>query len=101
MEKILGAVVIVLLLYVAGNAFHIVFKTYQEDDEFHHPTLEILPVHWIMDFLLFISRKLAPAPYFVALFKTLSLLYGLFIVGVAFLFCLFSFFSTIIYGILC
>ncbi len=80
MEKILGIVVIVLLLYVAGNAFYIAFKTYQEEDEFHHPTLEIIPIHWIIDFLLFISKKLAPAPYFVALFKTLSFLYGLFIV---------------------
>ncbi|KML03101.1 hypothetical protein VL06_15745 [Rossellomorea marisflavi] len=92
MEKILAVVVIVLLLYVAGNAFYIVFKTYQEDDEFHHPTLEILPVHWIMDFLLFISRKLAPAPYFVALFKMLSFLYGLLIVGVIILILLFFFF---------
>lgn len=72
---------IALLLYVAGNAFYIVFKTYQEDDEFHHPTLEIVPVHWIMDFLLLISKKLASDHYFVALFKTLSFLYGLLIVG--------------------
>ncbi|WP_367037489.1 hypothetical protein [Rossellomorea marisflavi] len=92
MEKILVAVVIVLLLYVAGNAFYIVLKTYQEDDEFHHPTLEILPVHWIMDFLLFISRKLAPDHYFVALFKTLSFLYGLFIVGIIILILSFFFF---------
>ncbi len=86
------AVVIVLLLYVAGNAFYIVFKTYQEDDEFHHPTLEIVPVHWIIDFLLFISKKLAPAPYVVALFKTLSFLYGLFMVGFIILILLVFFF---------
>lgn len=92
MEKILVVVVIVLLLYVAGNAFYIVFKTYQEEDEFYHPTLEIVPVHWIMDFLLFISKKLAPAPYFVALFKALSFLYGLFIVGVIILILLVFFF---------
>lgn len=92
MEKILGIVVIVLLLYVAGNAFYIVFKTYQEEDEFHHPTLEIIPIHWVMDFLLFISKKLAPAPYFVALFKTLSFLYGLLIVGVIILILLVFFF---------
>ncbi|KQU63434.1 hypothetical protein ASG66_03235 [Bacillus sp. Leaf406] len=92
MEKILAVVVIVLLLYVAGNALHIVFKTYQEDDEFHHPTLEILPVHWIMDFLLFISKKLAPVSYFVALFKMLSFLYGLLIVGVIILILLVFFF---------
>ncbi len=86
------AVVIVLLLYLAGNAFYIVFKTYQEDDEIHHPTLEILPVHWIMDFLLFISKKIAPAPYFVTLFKTLSFLYGLLIVGFIILILLVFFF---------
>lgn len=70
------------LLHIAGFAFYITFKKYEEDDNFDDQTLSIdlglTIVQLIIDFLLSISKKLAPKKYYIVIFKTFSFLFGLF-----------------------
>lgn len=70
-----------LLLCAAGFTFYITFKKYEDDDDFNEPILGFGSIQLIMEFLLFISEKLAPKKYYIVIFKILSLLFGLFILG--------------------
>ena len=48
----------ILILFIAGNAFYVTFKKYEEDDDFIFSGITF--IEFIFTILLFISEKLAP-----------------------------------------
>ncbi|MFJ7408250.1 MULTISPECIES: hypothetical protein [unclassified Lysinibacillus] len=68
-----------LLLFIAGNAFYVVFKKYKEDDDFTFNTLTWIEL--IFNVLLLISEKIAPKKFHIVIFKFLSFLFGVFFLG--------------------
>ena len=75
---ILGSLI---LLFAAGYAFYITFKKYEEDDDFTDSVIGFEAIQLIMEFLLLISKKIAPEKHYIVIFKTLSFLFGLILLG--------------------
>ena len=71
----------ILILFIAGNAFYVTFKKYEEDDDFIFSGITF--IEFIFTILLFISEKLAPKKYHTMFFKISSFLVGLFFLGFA------------------
>ncbi|WP_028393499.1 hypothetical protein [Bacillus cihuensis] len=68
-----------LFLFIAGNAFYVAFKIYEEDDDFTFNTLTWIEL--IFSVLLLISEKFAPKTYHIVIFKIFSFLFGIFFLG--------------------
>lgn len=70
-----------ILFFIAGYAFYIVFKKYEEDDDFMGGINTFTLVELIFGILLFISEKFVPKKYHIVIFKVSSLLFGIFMLG--------------------
>ncbi|WP_431030257.1 hypothetical protein [Lysinibacillus sp. LZ02] len=70
-----------LLLFIAGNAFYVTFKKYEEDDDFTFNTFTWIEL--IFSVLLLISEKFAPKEFHIVIFKILSFVFGLCFLGFA------------------
>jgi len=80
MSKLMLFACSLVLLFIAGNAFYIAFKKYEEDDDFSGGVHTYTFIDLVFGVILLISEKFAPQKY-VAIFKTLSILFGLMILG--------------------
>lgn len=66
---------------MAGYAFYIAFKRYEEDDDFTGGVNSFTMFEVILAVLLFIFEKISPKKYHIAIFKTFSFIWGLFMFG--------------------
>ncbi|MFE3577110.1 hypothetical protein [Lysinibacillus sp. NPDC059133] len=82
MSQLMLIVSSLFLLFIAGNAFYVAFKKYEEDDDFSDG---VTFIDLVFGVILLISEKFAPKKYIV-IFKTLSFLFGLIIFGLTVLF---------------
>ena len=71
------------LLFIAGNAFYVTFKTYEEDDDFTFNGLTGIEV--LFSILLFITEKITSEKFHIITFKILSFIFGLVFLGMAIL----------------
>lgn len=71
------------LLFIAGNAFYVTFKTYEEDDDFTFNGLTGIEV--LFSILLFITEKITSEKFHIITFKILSFILGLVFLGMAIL----------------
>jgi len=72
--------ILILLGCLAGNAFYVAFKKYDDNDDFTDgDTFTFLAV--LFDILYFLASKLFRGKYKILVFKIFSFLYGLMIVG--------------------
>ena len=69
------------LLFIAGNAFYVTFKTYEDDDDFTFNGLTWIEL--IFSILLLITEKIASEKFHIITFKILSFIFGLFFLGLA------------------
>ncbi|MGE8002289.1 hypothetical protein [Lysinibacillus sp. NPDC093216] len=81
MSKLMLFVCSLVLLFFAGNAFYVTFKKYEEDDDFSGELETFFLIDLVLAVVLLISEKFAPQKYHIVIFKTLSLLFGLIILG--------------------
>ncbi|WP_078544867.1 hypothetical protein [Litchfieldia alkalitelluris] len=79
-------VILTLLLFLAGYAFYVAFKQYEEDDDFTVGINTFTFIEVVFSILLFISEKFFPKRYHIVIFKFLSFLFGLFLVCLIVLF---------------
>lgn len=70
-----------VLLFIAGNAFYISFKKYDEADDFTFNGLTTIEI--LFSVIVYISEKIASAKFQIIIFKVLSFLFGLFFLGAA------------------
>ncbi|MFT9819570.1 hypothetical protein [Lysinibacillus sp. NPDC056185] len=81
MSKLMLFVCSLVLLFFAGNAFYVAFKKYEEDDDFSGELETFFLIDLVLAVVLLISEKFSPQKYHIVIFKTLSLLFGLIILG--------------------
>ena len=72
------------LLFIAGNAFYVTFKTYEENDDFTFNGITWIEV--LFSILLLITEKTTSEKFHIITFKILSFIFGLFFLGMAILF---------------
>jgi hypothetical protein len=70
-----------LLLFMAGYAFYIAFKKYEENDDFTGGINTFTIVEFIFSIVLLITEKFFSKKYHIAIFKVFSLLFGIFLIG--------------------
>jgi hypothetical protein len=78
-------IISIILLFMAGYAFYIVIKKYEEDDDFTGGISTFTIVEFILSMILIVSEKLFPKKYHIVIFKVFSLLFGIFMLGLAIL----------------
>jgi hypothetical protein len=66
---------------MAGYAFYIAFKKYEEDDDFAGGVSTFSVVEFIFGILLFLSEKFVPKKYHIVIFKVFSVLLGTSMLG--------------------
>ncbi|RUS53743.1 hypothetical protein QI30_14315 [Kurthia sp. 3B1D] len=71
----------VFLLFIAGNAFYVTFKTYEDDDDFTFNGITWIEV--LFSILLLITEKTTSDKFHTITFKILSFIFGLFFLGLA------------------
>ena len=71
------------LLFIAGNAFYVTFKTYEDDDDFTFDGLTSTWIEFIFSVLVIITEKIASEKFHIITFKILAFLIGLFFLGLA------------------
>jgi hypothetical protein len=81
MSKLILFVCSLVLLFIAGNAFYVAFKKYEEDDDFSGGVETFVLIDLVLAVVLLISEKFAPKKYHIVIFKTLSFLFGLIILS--------------------
>ncbi|MGE7690470.1 hypothetical protein ACQKMI_14840 [Lysinibacillus sp. NPDC097214] len=81
MSQLILFVCSLILLFFAGNAFYIAFKKYEEDDDFSRGVDTYFLIDLVLVVVLLISEKFAPKKYHIVIFKNLSFLFGLIILG--------------------
>jgi formate-dependent nitrite reductase membrane component NrfD len=81
MSKLMLFICSLFLLFIAGNAFYIAFKKYEEDDDFSGGVSTYALIDLVLAVVILISEKFAPQKYHIVIFKTLSFLFGLMILG--------------------
>ncbi len=81
MSKLMLFACSLVLLFIAGNAFYIAFKKYEEDDDFSGGAKTFFLIDLVLAVVLLISDKFAPKKYHIVIFKSLSILFGLMILG--------------------
>lgn len=79
---IIGSLILILL---GGNAFYVAFKKYEDDDDFSGGVNTLSFIEYFVGILLFITEKFLPKRYHIAIFKTFSFLFGVFMLCFAFL----------------
>jgi hypothetical protein len=79
-------IISLILLFLAGNAFYIDFKKYEEDDDFTGGINTFAIVEILLGVLLLISEKFFPQRYHIVIFKVVSFLFGVIILGLLVLF---------------
>lgn len=75
-----------ILLFIAGNAFYVTFKTYEDDDDFTAGINTFTFIEFLFGVLVLISEKFFPKKYHIVIFKILSFIFGIFIFGLTILF---------------
>lgn len=70
-----------VLLFVAGYAFYATFKKYEEDDDFTGGINTFTFIEFLLGILILISEKFFQEKYHIVIFKILSFLFGIFILG--------------------
>ena len=70
-----------ILLLVAGYAFYVTFKKYEEDDDFTRGISTFTFIEFLFGILILISEKFFQEKYHIVIFKILSFLFGIFILG--------------------
>jgi hypothetical protein len=70
-----------ILLFVAGYAFYVTFKKYEEDDDFTEGINTFTFIEFLFSILILISGKFFQEEYHIVIFKILSFLFGIFILG--------------------
>ncbi|WP_010306354.1 hypothetical protein [Kurthia senegalensis] len=63
-----------IVLYIAGNAYYIAFKRYDEEDDFTFNGFTT--IEFIFDMLLVIAEKISPQSIYIYVFKVFSFLFG-------------------------
>ncbi len=74
-------IISLFLLILVGNAFYVAFKKYEEDDDFTGGFATFSFVELLLGFLLSISERFTPRRYHIIIFKVISFLFGVFILG--------------------
>jgi len=70
-----------ILLFVAGYAFYVSFKKYEEDDDFIGGINTFTFIEFLFSILILISEKFFQEKYYIITFKIFSFLFGIFILG--------------------
>lgn len=68
------------VLFLAGNAFYVAFKTYEENDDFT-ANIEIHFLELIFVIILWFTEKYFPERLHIRIFKTFAFLFGLSMLG--------------------
>ncbi|MFP5115192.1 hypothetical protein ACSU64_22815 [Bacillaceae bacterium C204] len=82
-------IISLVLLLFAGNAFYVTFKKYEDDDDFSGGWNTLSFIEFFLGVLLLISEKIFPKRYHIVIFKIISFLFGVFLVGLTVLFWVF------------
>ena len=72
-----------VLLYMAGNAYYVAFKKYDEEDDFILEDSTIFSFFFGM--LLLLIEKIFPQSIYMYVFKVFSFLFGSIMVGIVIL----------------
>ncbi len=70
-----------ILLFIAGYAFYVTIKKYEEDDDFTGGINTFSFIEFLFSILILISEKFIQKNYQIFIFKILSFLFGVFILG--------------------
>lgn len=79
-------IISLILLFLAGNAFYVALKKYEEDDDFSGGINTLSFVEMLLGVLLLISEKFFPQRSHIVIFKIFSFLFGVIILGLLVLF---------------
>jgi hypothetical protein len=79
-------IISLILLLIAGNAFYVAFKKYEDDDDFSGGWDTLSFIEFLLGILLLITEKFFPKRYHIIIFKIISILFGVFVVGLTVLF---------------
>lgn len=75
-------VISLILLLFAINAFYVAFKKYEDDDDFSGGWEALSFIEFLLGILLLISEKFFPKRHHIIIFKIISFLFGVFMLGV-------------------